>query len=379
MSCVEPNSAAATLERRVRDLASDLASAEELLGRIDPRLWQRVRVRMETRLVSTSAAAEELRKRTSASAEIEHWAELTALSCEVDDLLQECADLLAGAAERALGLDDGYCELADALADELVARTTIGHWGSFSLIGRSERYARASRVIQVRFPATSVWQLPIVAHELGHFVGPALVEDVGLRSEHPLDRLFADLGDGTETSWSWLQELFADAFAVHLLGPAYAYTAAMVVFDPLAALVLSDTHPAPQHRIELMAGVLEAHGDSHSTLAAGVLRQQWDALVTGAEGAEGREPLGPSRFAEPLVDLVRDHLLVSRWNQWDEAEQVAAVLERGDRWPRAEPPAIATILNGAWRARLRSPSPAGIDAAGNRALAMARALLERED
>ena len=379
MMGTDPQTATATLERRARDLVSDLDATADLLGRMDPRLWERVRVRMTTRLTTARATATDLFKRAcEPDAVADRWAELTALTCEVEELLHECSDLLGGAAQRALGLDDGYCELADALADEVVARTTIGHWGSFSVMGRAERYARASRVIEVRFPATMVWQLPVVAHELGHFVGPALVEDVGRRSEHPLDRLFAERGDGSEASWSWLQELFADAFATHLVGPAYAFTMAMVAFDPLTALVPTGTHPAPQHRIELMAAMLEAAEDDGARWAAAQLRERWDGLLSSAEGTEGRAPLGPSVFAEPLVRLVLDHLVVSRWDAWKEAERVASLLGSEGRWPPAESPSIAALLNGAWRARFASTSRANIDQVGHRALAWARASLSRE-
>ena len=39
MMCTDPQTAAATLERRTRDLVSDLDATADLLGRMDPRLW----------------------------------------------------------------------------------------------------------------------------------------------------------------------------------------------------------------------------------------------------------------------------------------------------------------------------------------------------
>jgi hypothetical protein len=374
MTGADPGREQLTIERRARDLAGDLQSAAKLLSQIDVRLWRRVQVRMGTRLHRMTAEADDLCERIGiAEGDVAaHWAELHALSAEADLLLQECADLLAGAAQRAAGFDDGYCALADRLADELVERTTVGHWGSFSVMGHVERYARASRVIQVRFPTTSIWPLPIVAHELGHFVGPALVDEIGPYSVHPLDQMFRELAQNAEASWAWLQELFADAFAVHVLGPAYAFTAAMVVLDPLLAFLASATHPAPQQRIELMGAVLEARGDAQGTWAAAEVRDCWNALVRSSEGAQGREPVSASPFSEPIVGLLREHLAVSEWDEAEPAELVARYLEdKADAIP-PERASVAAILNGAWRARLRAASRAAVDTIGHRALTMAR-------
>jgi hypothetical protein len=358
---------------RIRSITRDLYAAEAHLRRIDEVLRRRVAMRMGTRIAGASRTATALARTAGRDAAdlAPLWSEVHALRCEVDALLEECLLLVSGAAQRSLGFDGGYCELADTLVDELVARTPVGHWGSFTVVGRAEQYSRASRVIQLRFPATTVWDLPAVAHELGHFVGPALVEDSGFRSEHPLDLLYAELGDGSDRSWSWLQELFADAFAAHLVGPAYGFLCVQAAFDPLLAHLPTATHPAAGQRVHIIAAMLATGDDEDRAWAAKQTVALWDRLVDAAGGAEGRDPVGASPYAGPLVELIDDHLPISGYAGWAAAEAVAAVLAE----PRPVRPAgvaVTDILNGAWLARLRSGSAAGIDEVAQKALALCR-------
>ena len=234
--------------------------AEQLLGGIDQPLRDRVALRMKTEAARLTSETTGLQQRAaSADADLRAtWAELHALSYEVDDLLEErfsSSLVRPNAPLVSMAGTAGWPMLS--LTSSSPAHLSSTGAPSPSLAARSSTHAR-SRAIQVRFPASSIWDLPIVAHELGHFVGPALIETVGLRTEHPLDELFADLGDGTEESWSWLQELFADAFAAYVLGPAYGFSAAVVVLDPLLAAVATDTHPPAHQRMQLIASALSA-------------------------------------------------------------------------------------------------------------------------
>ena len=348
-----------------------MSAAQQLVERIDADLRQRVSVRIGTRVAQAMRASEEVHRaaREPAADPAQVWAEVHALRSEVDTLLEECLVLVAGSAQRSMKLDDGFCALADALVDELVARTPIGHWSSFTVLGRADFYSRASRAIEVRFPAPTIWDLPIVAHELGHFIGPALTEDVGRRTEHPLDALFENVGDGTERCWSWLQELAADACAAYLLGPAYGFTCVLTGFDPLLALMPSETHPPAQQRVQTVAAVLKHTPET--AWAAQHLLGLWDGVVTAAGGADGREPLDPSPFTDPLVQMLDACLPVSAYRTWDVADRVAPRLtERAEAAVAGPRPALADILNAAWLARLRSPSLAAADGAGQAALAL---------
>lgn len=109
----------------------------------------------------------------------EQWAELAAAKSACNDLFAEVLALLESAWARQLGLDQGLCALADHLLHDLDARAGTGPvWGRVTTIGTSEFIRYDSAVIRVKFPATSIWNLPIVAHEYGHFVGPRIQRSV---------------------------------------------------------------------------------------------------------------------------------------------------------------------------------------------------------
>ncbi|MEP6851748.1 MAG: hypothetical protein ABJA87_03705 [bacterium] len=347
------------LVSHARGLARDVELARRLVVRLQPREQYRMTTRLETSLEQLAVSASSLLDLADSSSAPDVWADVHALRHDVDALLGECLVLVHGLAEREVDVDEGVCAVADALADELVARTPLGHWDTMTVLGRSEQYARATRVVQVRFPAPTVWDLPVVAHELGHFVGPALSLSAGRRTSHPLEDVWTKLGDGTEQSWSWLQELFADAFAAHVLGPAYGFACVAVAFDPLLALVATSTHPPADQRVQLVADVLSATGDRRSAFAAEQVRQWWAALVEAADGTAGREPVGDPQFTGALVELLQEQLPVSQWADWQAAHAAAERLTEPAVQPDRPPTdSLATVLNGAWQARRRSSSDA---------------------
>ena len=340
---------------------------ELMLDKIDEGLARRVEQTVRTRLATTRAEARELVASIGqADDEVGGWAWLHATQASADDLLDECLRLVTGAAARTLGFEDGYCALADALVDELVASTPTQHWGSFTIMGRSEQYSRASRVIEVRAPATSIWELPTVAHELGHEVGPALVREAGRRTVHPLDALYDELGDGTAESWSWMQELFADVFAAYALGPAYGFACCLEVLDPLLSGVETDTHPPAGQRIGAIATTLRSSGSESDAWAAEQIEARWRRLVEAAGGDDG--PGGDSVYTARLVALVNAHLPISRWDRWGIAQAEKAQFAGAPGIPAANGQGIADVLNGAWLARLGETSRTAIDELGRRAV-----------
>jgi hypothetical protein len=223
----------------------------------------------------------------------------------------------------------------------------------------------------VRFPPSSIWQLPMVAHELGHFVGPALVADRGLRSSNPLADLGARLGDGSEQSWAWLEELFADAFATRLLGPAYGFACVLGAFDPLLAEVPTASHPAAQQRVGVITAMLDRVGIEPMPWFAERIKAIWDELVAASDGQEGRSPVGSSPFSVGLVDLLDDLLPISAYANWSRAEAIA---ERflGEGAAEVGNHSLADVLNAAWQARLNSAALGGVDDVGVQAEEMCR-------
>ena len=88
-------------------------------------------------------------------------------------LFEESLALVEGALVRGAKLDNGLCQIADALLDELRTKADVA-WGRFTILAEGEFFGEMAQIIRLRFPEVSIWNLPIAAHEFGHFVGPEL-------------------------------------------------------------------------------------------------------------------------------------------------------------------------------------------------------------
>jgi hypothetical protein len=371
----------ALLEARVSQLVRDVALAQDALDRFLPRLRRRVELRLGTAISQRRRDAEQLSQAVVAGEEYEAdlWAWLHALQEDVDSLLEESLVLLNGSALREPrgpvehGLDEGYCELADAVIDELVARTPVGCWSSFTVLGRSEEFSLMTRAISVRYPGASLWDLPVVAHELGHFVGPLLVEEHGQRLEHPLQKLSEELENENAQMWSWLQELFADVFAAFMIGPAYGFTSVMLGFDPLRTNISSNTHPRTGVRVHAIVSALRVLEGANMMWAADEVARIWMGLVEASDTGQP-ETAGDDldSWVPRLVELLNTSLPVSRYAGWVEAQRLRYHLTdpgAGSIIPPETGRTLADVLNAAWLARLGAPTSNAVDKIEERARA----------
>ena len=166
---------------------------------------------------------------------------------------------------REANVDAGMCAVADRLLAEL-ARAVMLQVQHLSTIAESEFFGTSTRVIRLRYPSVSIWDLPVLGHEFGHWFGPLWYVD-GALQPYP-QKAFLDskvLGSRTLA-----EEFFCDLLAVFLLGPAYVYMCVVLRFDPTNTDD-SDTHPADARRawwvlraLELLAGAatdVDTRGD----------------------------------------------------------------------------------------------------------------------
>ncbi len=337
-------------EARLIQLIRDVALAAEGVARIDPDLCKRVQGGIATDVATCRGELEELSERAERGDvhPADAWAELRVIGLKVDALVEESLVLVHGAALRTAKLDEGYCALADALVDEMVNRTPIPAWNSFTVLGRFEFYQRASRVIRVRYPASSLWDLPVVAHELGHFVGLSLISRQDGRTL-PLVVLAERLGATADAPWLWLQELFADAFAAYVMGPAYGYASVYLGFDPVAAHIEDDTHPAPALRLQLILSVLRGlEGDGIHEAAADI-EALWGKLTRDSE-ADSNGETQPEDWVPALSSTLTEHLPASAYGTWQEVQRLSSGLRRGQATATSRS-TLVDILNAGWLCR----------------------------
>ncbi|OAR23249.1 hypothetical protein A8W25_27510 [Streptomyces sp. ERV7] len=352
------------LRTRVETLIGQIGAARTSGQEIGPELRGRVATRLTTAFHLRGAEARELLTEIDDGvAPAALWAKLYRLQLELDELFEETLSLVEGAALRAARLDEGYCVLADVLLDEIGGRTPVA-WDSFTVLGTEEIYARSTRVIRVRFPGRSFWDLPVVAHEYGHFAGPAVTVDGGVRTVHPLEDLLDDARkESPDAHWPWLHELFADTFASYVLGPAYGLACAFDRFDPAVARHGTETHPAPNLRIAAIGTVLDRLNQDHRyDHAINAMRAVWSSgtAEAGTEDEEGlTEPFGS--WIDACLTFMSGHLMQARYDGWWTVLELAPRLVDEDREElvgRRSTPDVAyrmcDIVNAGWLARIRS-------------------------
>src|SRR5438876_7699162 len=81
------------------------------------------------------------------------WQSFSVIDSELRSLLEECVSLLQGTMERQAGLDDGICDIADAVLEHLCLLADVG-WRRFTVLG-SEYLTERTGVVRVRFPSAS--------------------------------------------------------------------------------------------------------------------------------------------------------------------------------------------------------------------------------
>jgi hypothetical protein len=112
---------------------------------------------------------------------------------------------------------------------------------------------------------TSIFTNLLICHELGHFAAEELREMVRLSGaiERALRRRVRNFGRASESDQArcrrqlcdWAEELYADLFAIHLVGPAFSF-ASIELFNLLALLHKSgsvefnESHPAEACRLK---------------------------------------------------------------------------------------------------------------------------------
>jgi hypothetical protein len=278
-------------------------------------------------------------------------------------LFREALAFMQGASLRQARLDGGYCDLADALLDELDSTGDL-KWGRMTIPAESEFFGDMAQIIRLRFPEVDIWNLPVAVHEFGHYVGPRIeltvTEDRRTRTRYPFQELLDREGDRGLKWWYFAHEQFADVFATYVAGPAYPCACVFARFDPGTAHDdRGPRHPSSAKRVELMLRTLRQMNGA-TTLTAdygGVLEQLREGWRDDLHAAEQPTELDPEATREldrafpELYRLVDDHLRVLRYGGMNRAEELKNALSV-DRPPLTADTSIADVLNAAWLRRI---------------------------
>jgi hypothetical protein len=204
------------------------------------------------------------------------------------DLFGECLAVSISAAVRRLELDHGACAIVEKLLSQLGDHLEV-QWPYVTTLADSEFFATASEVIRVRFPAFTVWDFPVAAHEFGHFIGRRLRSSNDDPTPYQSFLQVQDMG-----SRDCLEEYFADMIAVLTMGPAYLHSCLIHRFDPAGEE--GKNHPADGKRafwilagLEYIAGKCEAPTRGLLDMVLQSRTEEWKAAVS----SNGGLPLTP--------------------------------------------------------------------------------------
>jgi len=292
---------------------------------------------------------EDLRSRLAdarrATRTVEGWPHLNSARLSAVTPLQEALALLGGMLLRQARLDDDVVLMSDMLQTELGQRLRKVAWPKASVPDVDERYHRVSELIRVRFPTTSIWSLPVVAHEVGHAVVARFAEVVPGTSNNRL-AFQVEYGSAEE------RELVCDVIATLALGPAYVSSCLLLRFFPSSADQAFDGHPPERERAEVMLQVLR---DMSYEDTAQWLRTAW----VSAMGSAGINEPAVAQKGD-LGDLARRLRLftVTRlpdlvYSGMDRVDELAAYLDEVAQKP-PDPPNMIDALNAAWLVRRRN-------------------------
>jgi len=262
---------------------------------------------------------------------------------------------IEGSLARAAGLDGGMCALADRLLEEVSNKTLS--WERITIPAAREIINDRTWIIGLPPNDTTIWSLPVMAHELGHFAidhlvdrnrerpGTSLKDGTWIGEDEDADaakRLFA--GQRAE-------ELFADVFGAYVLGPAYAASLAWRAF-PHRAWDNLPSHPGWGLRVHAALAVVEGHPSCREL--APLVRRSWEATLAAAGGP----PVAPDgvlkhvgRFVGYAVGVLERDFPGGRF------DDLPGVLKAEQHLVRRTGPYkgldLRTVLNAAWTRRLR--------------------------
>lgn len=301
------------------------------------------------------------------------WQTLQANGQRSSTLFGECLAFLQASRARSHDVEADLCDLADALLDELATLAEI-KWDRFTVLATEEYFLDLAQIIRLRFPFLGIWDLPVAAHEFGHFVAgrlnlarpdgshylPFPEEKQNFRQQNK------DLGE----EWMfYLEEYFADVFATFVLGPAYAFTCLLLRFDPASAQDENDKrHPSYVKRVYAILQTLrrmnserDSKGDFKNP--ADILASLWNRMLVSAGQTAvltKDEEIFVGGIVSNFYEILKSGIPGARFNRWATVRKRCPWVENPNRADvRIVDLTISDLLNAAWLCRTKDGADSG--------------------
>jgi hypothetical protein len=279
--------------------------------------------------------------------------ELMAIISSIQPLWAEHIEVVAGLVLRDDRFDSGLSRHCDQIVD-LCRKTPFGLKKTLNVLGRDQAILKdVNWAVFLRFPAWTIWALPLIAHEFWHAASREL----------PNSKSFAfRLGKFVKWDEIWkdpiMQDCLADAFGTYVIGPAYAFASVLLILDA--------NSPIDQLRAGAIFATIEWMVSKGSVAYdfATSMKQCWqDASPPPAADAPPSalpDPTMIAAYVTTVTDFLRDEIAYNEavWNvvgsqlmdllkaEQDEASWLAALPEE---WELGTD--IRHVLHAGWTAR----------------------------
>lgn len=263
----------------------------------------------------------------------------------------EYLDFLSGLALRDTGLDQGMCRIADRLLRNGANLPDDFTWNSLTIPAQREALqATLAKIVRLGFPEWTIWALPLAGHEFGHVA--VTIKKI---------ESFVSQRARTEPERHRLQVCLADAFATHMMGPAYACAVILLRLDPTTAFAQGDDRLTEKRaRVVLaMLNHMDAQAEPTEQGSYGAihdkLQSEWNEAL---RQVDGNDTLSPQEEADikDWVDLISNTMGFFRMmpaSKWPRVEELAASLEPGKvDHVRLKGDSPRIVLNAAWKRRI---------------------------
>jgi hypothetical protein len=338
----------------------------EWVVRVDRRLAGWAEGDAQERLAELATAIAALSRPGAQPDTAERWQALAAAQSDVSELCAESLALAQGAWARREMADGDVHVLADHLVSD-INRLAGLDWDRLTVPAEREFYSDLAQVIRVSYPALGIWELPLVAHEFGHFAADRMAYVQRRGYQHRRQLLVGDAiateGEQDDYFWAIAGEYFADAFATFATGPAYVWSFVMLRAEPVGAHESDFEHPPVAHRVEAMLEVLR-HMDRNgigrvrfqrpTDAIAGVWRA---TLLAAGEPADLPADAAHEVQARALqmYELLSKTRRILAYDGFHRARALASRLGKLPTEPRLdESHRITDVLNAAWILRRRA-------------------------
>jgi hypothetical protein len=349
-------------------VAEELRELERIWGLLDTSASNLARARYTSFNSKYSERKRELNELLKFAADAPPWRKYGNAVKAARHLEREIFCYVAGRLLHEQGLDQGVGMVADLLLEELAERTGIDNhlittlefdFGAETMDG-GETIDPLIELVRLNFPGAGIWDLPILAHEFGHY---AIRELRGVENsdQRPILELVRCLAAENPGQWQrqHVEEVLADAYATYTVGPAYPLSCIVLRVPPADLDRVWERHPSWRHRVTAMIETLrqmtQMSGKRCFRIAADEdVRPLWLAL-TGGVGPEpdANDLARLQRWTARITAELHRHVSGLMYDDGRPADNLTHLLTVGTS---GESPSagstVAHVLNAAWRWRL---------------------------